>query len=65
MQDHPVRTLGDLAALGVTVGTILEILPYLAALLSIIWTVMRITEMMTGKPFSQFVWVTKLRNLFR
>jgi hypothetical protein len=36
-------------------ATLLDILPAVAALFSIVWTGMRIIEMITGKPFSEII----------
>lgn len=41
---HAVKTAGDIAAVGVTVGTILKWLPAIAAAFTIIWTAIRIYE---------------------
>lgn len=38
------KTTGDLIAAGVTVGTVLSWLPHIAALLTIIWTSIRIYQ---------------------
>jgi len=49
---HPVETVKntiDGAAILVTVGTISDYLPALAALASIIWTAIRIGEWLTAK----------------
>lgn len=42
-----VKHVGDVAAAGITVGTIAQILPSIAAVLTIIWTGIRIWEMDT------------------
>lgn len=55
MYDHPewdalkdaLKHLTDFVAIGVTVGTIMKILPAVAAFLSIIWTMIRIYETKT------------------
>lgn len=51
--DHPMRNVGDIAAVATAFGTITNYLPAVAALFSIIWTGMRIVELVTGQPFSQ------------
>lgn len=55
MHDHPewdalkdaLKHLTDFVAIGVTVGTIMKLLPAVAAFLSIIWTAIRIYETRT------------------
>lgn len=44
MNNHPSVYLGDLASAGVVIGTIAGWLPAIAALLTIIWTLIRIIE---------------------
>jgi hypothetical protein len=39
-----VKTTADIIAAGVTIGVLAEILPVIAALLTIIWTALRIYE---------------------
>ena len=41
---EPVKAAGDVAAISVTVGTVAGILPAIAALLTIVWTALRIYE---------------------
>ncbi|MGE0723189.1 MAG: hypothetical protein AB7O45_02375 [Alphaproteobacteria bacterium] len=41
------KTAGDAVSFGVVVGTLLDILPAIAALLTIIWTAIRIYETAT------------------
>jgi hypothetical protein len=36
-------------------ATLFQVLPAIAALFSIVWTGMRIIEMITGKPFSEII----------
>ena len=45
--DADTRHLGDLASLAITIATVADWLPALAALLSIVWTVIRIFETRT------------------
>lgn len=45
----------DLASIGTVVATVAGWLPAIAALLSIIWTAMRISEMLSGKTIYQIV----------
>jgi len=44
-----VKQVGDIAAITVTVGTILSFLPALAAIFTIIWTGIRIYETATAQ----------------
>lgn len=39
-----LKTIGDLASLGVVVGTLIKILPAIAAIFTIVWTFMRIVD---------------------
>lgn len=39
-----LKTVGDIASVGVVVGTIIKILPAIAAAFTIIWTAMRIVD---------------------
>ena len=41
------ENIGDLTAVGVTVGTLSQVLPAVAAVFTIIWTALRIYEMKT------------------
>lgn len=45
----------DWAALGATMGTVAGYLPAIAALASLVWTVMRIVEMVKGKSISEML----------
>jgi hypothetical protein len=52
------KAVGDTLSLVTVVGTLTQILPAVAALFTIIWTAMRIIEMITGKDFSVVIgWV--------
>jgi hypothetical protein len=44
-----VTTVGDLAAATITIAAVLKWLPGIAAAFSIVWTGLRIYEMVTGK----------------
>lgn len=39
-----LKTVGDIASLGALVGTLIKILPAIAAAFTIIWTAMRIVD---------------------
>jgi len=49
------KTVLDIASLFTAFGAFFQVLPAIAALFSIIWTVMRIAEMVSGKPFSVLI----------
>lgn len=55
IMEHPVKHTLDAAAVMATLGTLANILPVIAAILSILWTAMRITEMITGKAISELL----------
>lgn len=48
-----VKSLIDAASIFTAFGAFFEMLPAIAALFSIIWTGMRIIEMVSGKPISK------------
>ena len=50
-----LKALGDGLSVVTVVGTLLEVLPAVAALFTIVWTGMRIVEMFVGKPFSEII----------
>ena len=45
----------DLVSVVATIGSFLELLTPIFGLIGAVWTLMRITEMVTGKPFSELV----------
>lgn len=45
----------DWAALGATMGTVAGWLPAIAALASLVWTILRIVEMFTGRPIHKLI----------
>jgi len=49
------KQVGDGLSVITAVATLTEILPAVAALFTIIWTGMRIVEMVAGKPFAELV----------
>ena len=55
MNDHPIKHTVDMVALATTAGTFFNILPALAGLASLIWTVLRVVEMVTGKTISELL----------
>lgn len=47
-----IKQIGDGLSVITAVATFVQLLPSIAALFTIVWTGMRITEMVTGKEFS-------------
>jgi len=45
----------DIAAAGTTVGVLAQLLPVIASLFTIMWTGLRITEMVTGKTIHELL----------
>lgn len=58
------KQVGDVAALATTGFSLLELLPALAAVFSIIWLSMRIYESITGTEVSDSRFAIWLTNLF-
>ena len=54
-QSDTVKNTLDVVSLFATVGAFLEMLTPVFGLIGAIWTVMRITEMVAGKPFSELI----------
>jgi len=50
-----VKQIGDGVSVVTAVATLAEILPSVAALFTIVWTGMRIVEMIAGKPFAEVI----------
>jgi hypothetical protein len=48
-----VKTALDIASVFTAFGAFFDVLPTVAALFSIVWTGMRMAEMVTGKPFNE------------
>lgn len=44
---HAATALGDVISVGVIIGTISQVLPAIAAIMSIVWTLIRIFETQT------------------
>ena len=56
MEHHEAaKNLLDWTALSATVGVFVGALPTIAALLSAVWTTLRIVEMLSGKTISQLL----------
>lgn len=70
MQDHSdlylhiIKIAADVAAIGIVVGTfVIQILPPIAAALSVFWGFTRAYEAISGKKFSESGMAIKLRNI--
>ncbi len=50
-----IKHVADGVAAVTAVGTLLQLLPAVAALFTIVWTGMRIVEMIAGKPFAEII----------
>jgi len=50
-----IKQVGDGLSVVTAIGTLMQLLPAVAALFTIIWTGMRIAEMVTGKEFSVLI----------
>ena len=50
-----IKHVADGVAAVTAVGTMMQLLPAIAALFTIVWTGMRITEMIAGKPFAEII----------
>jgi hypothetical protein len=49
------KQVGDGLSVVTAIGTLVQLLPAVAALFTIIWTGMRIAEMVAGKPFAEII----------
>jgi hypothetical protein len=50
-----VKAAGDVTAYGTAIATLVGWLPHIAALFSVIWLAIQITEKVTGKAFHEIV----------
>ena len=50
-----IKHVADGVAAVTAIGTLMQLLPAVAALFTIVWTGMRITEMIAGKPFADII----------
>ena len=50
-----VKQVGDGLSVVTAVATLVQVLPSIAALFTIVWTGMRIAEMVAGKTFSEII----------
>ena len=55
-----VKQIADGVAVVTAVGSLINVLPAVAAMFTIIWTGMRIAEMITGKEFSVLIGAKKV-----
>ena len=54
-QSDTVKNALDVVSLFATVGAFLEMLTPVFGLIGAVWTVMRIAEMIAGKPFAELI----------
>jgi len=50
-----VKNVADIVSVFATVGSFLQVITPLFGLIGAIWTLMRIAEMVTGKPFNELI----------
>ncbi len=50
-----VKQIGDGLSVVTAIGTLVQVLPSVAALFTIVWTGMRIIEMVAGRPFAEVI----------
>jgi hypothetical protein len=50
-----VKNIIDLVSVTAAIGSFLNILTPIFGLIGAVWTLMRIAEMVTGKPFSEII----------
>ena len=50
-----VKNAADIASVVATIGSFLQVITPLFGLIGAIWTLMRIAEMITGKPFNEII----------
>jgi hypothetical protein len=54
-----VKNALDVVSLLATIGSFLQVFTPIFGLIGAIWTLMRIAEMVTGKPFSELIKLKK------
>jgi hypothetical protein len=64
-QEQMVRNGGDVLGLVSWVGWFAGVLPAIGLFVTAVWTVMRITEMVTGEPFHKTRAAAAIRCLVR
>ncbi len=50
-----VKNAADIVSVFATVGSFLQVITPLFGLIGAVWTLMRIAEMVTGKPFDKLI----------
>jgi hypothetical protein len=50
-----VKNAADIVSVFATIGSFLQVITPLFGLIGAIWTLMRIAEMVTGKPFNEII----------
>ena len=50
-----VKNVADIMSVVATIGSFLQVITPLFGLIGAVWTLMRIAEMVTGKPFDQII----------
>lgn len=61
MHDHHdfFKHIVDYAAAATSIGVLFDLMPKIAALFTVVWTAMRIAEMVTGREFSELIGMKK------
>jgi len=54
-----VKNTLDIVSVFATIGSFLEMFTPVFGLIGAIWTLMRIVEMIAGKPFAEIIWRKK------
>ena len=57
MTEHTetIKQIADIVSVTATIGAFLSILTPVFGLIGAVWTLMRIAEMIAGKPFSELI----------
>lgn len=50
-----VKNAADIMSVVATIGSFLQVITPLFGLIGAVWTLMRIAEMVTGKPFNEII----------
>tara|TARA_R110000868_G_scaffold116463_1_gene310066 strand:+ start:512 stop:718 length:207 start_codon:yes stop_codon:yes gene_type:complete len=54
-QSETIKHILDIVSVTAAIGSFLDILTPVFGLIGAVWTLMRIAEMVTGKPFSELI----------
>ena len=54
-QHENIKHILDIVSVTAAIGSFLDILTPVFGLIGAVWTLMRIAEMVTGKPFSELI----------